>query len=386
MHPEPQSQSMNHRTRGRWITAGATAMALLAASCAGTSGSSASGGAATTSSAQAPVVTTQAPKPLQQPGARCGAPRTKATLVRFTAADGTSLDGVMVGSGTTGVVLAHEYLADLCGAWPFADYLAKRGLRAFAVDLRCFGLSSCPQGDAKGRVVDDVVAAVAEFRRRGATKVALVGASMGGSAVLIAGTRVEPPVDAVVELSGQADPTSQLGGIPLNAGAAVAQLAVPTMFMVANNDAYTTVEETRAMHQAAKAGDKRLEVLSGEFDGRHGWGLLTDVGKGGSPRPPPRSPSSSPPTPADDLAPPRWATAATPTWSWNEPLRAGRPERTEAPATVGRARAASRRLAGGTNGMRVCGRAERPPVGPHRLVNRAHDTPSRHPIPILIRP
>src|SRR5919198_5132382 len=279
MHPEPQS--MNHRTRGRWITAGATAMALLAASCAGTSGSSASGGAATTSSAQAPVVTTQAPKPLQQPGARCGAPRTKATLVRFQAADGTSLDGVMVGSGTTGVVLAHEYLADLCGAWPFADYLAKRGLRAFAVDLRCFGLSSCPQGDAKGRVVDDVVAAVAEFRRRGATKVALVGASMGGSAVLIAGTRVHPPVDAVVELSGQADPTSQLGGIPLNAGAAVAQLAVPTMFMVANNDAYTTVEETRAMHQAAKAGDKRLEVLSGEFDGRHGWGLLTDVGKGG---------------------------------------------------------------------------------------------------------
>src|SRR5919198_610654 len=166
MHPEPRSP--NHRTRGRWIIAGATVMALLAASCAGTSGSSASGGAATTSSAPAPVVTTEAPKPLKQPGARCGAPRTKATLVRFEAADGTSLDGVMVGSGTTGVVLAHEYLADLCGAWPFADY-----------------------------------------------------------------------------------------------------------------DAYTTVEETRAMHQAAKVSDKRLEVLSGELDGRHGWGLLTDVGTGG---------------------------------------------------------------------------------------------------------
>jgi dienelactone hydrolase len=277
MHLEPQSA--NHRTRGRWITAGATVMALLAASCSGTSGSSASGGAATTSAAQAPVVTTEAPKPLKQPGARCGAPKAKATLVRFKAADGTSLDGVMVGSGTAGVVLAHEYLADLCGAWPFADYLAKRGLRAFAVDLRCFGLSSCPEGDAKGRVVDDVVAAVAELRRRGATRVALVGASMGGSAVLVAGTRVQPPVDAVVELSGQADPTNQIG-IPLNAGAAVAQLAAPTMFMVANNDAYTTVDETRAMHQAAKAGDKRLEVLSGEFDGRHGWGLLTDTSGG----------------------------------------------------------------------------------------------------------
>jgi len=271
------TRSPTQRTRGRWITAGATVMALLAASCSGSSGSGSGGGAATTSSAQAPVVTTQAPKPLQQPSARCGAPDTKATLVRFQAADGTSLDGVMVGSGTVGVVLAHEYLADLCGAWPFADYLAKRRLRAFAVDLRCFGRSSCPEGDASGRVVDDVVAAVAELRRRGVTRVALVGASMGGSAVLIAGTRVQPPVDAVVELSGQADPTSQLGGIPLNAGAAVQQLTVPTMFVVANNDAYTSVEETRAMHQAAKASDKRLEVLSSEFNGRHGWGLLTDT-------------------------------------------------------------------------------------------------------------
>jgi hypothetical protein len=68
----------------------------------------------------------------------------------------------MVGSGTVGVVLAHEYGNDLCGAWPFANYLAKRGFRAFAIDMRCFGRSACPQGDAAGRVVDDLAAAVAE--------------------------------------------------------------------------------------------------------------------------------------------------------------------------------------------------------------------------------
>jgi alpha-beta hydrolase superfamily lysophospholipase len=274
-----QAQSPNQRGRGRWITAGVAVVALLAASCAGSSGSGSSG-AATTSSAPAPVVTTEALKPLKQPSARCGAPKTKATLVRFTAADRTSLDGVMVGSGPVGVVLAHEYQADLCNAWPFADYLAKRGLRAFAIDLRCFGLSACPQGDPAGRVVDDLLAAVAELRGRGVTRVALVGASMGGSAALIAATRVQPPVDVVVELSGQADLTSQLG-IPLNAGAAVTQLAVPAMFVVANNDAYTSVEETRAMYQAAKTADKRLEVLPNKFDGLHGWGMLTDVTSGG---------------------------------------------------------------------------------------------------------
>src|SRR6266496_4699973 len=160
---------------------GVTIMVLFAASCSGSSGSGSSGGAAAASSAQAPAPTTSPEplKPLKQPGARCGAPHTKATLVRFKAADGTSLDGVMVGSGTAGVVLAHEYANDLCGAWPFANYLAKRGLRAFAIDLRCFGRSACPQGAAAGRVVDDLVAAVAALRHRGVTKVALAGASMG---------------------------------------------------------------------------------------------------------------------------------------------------------------------------------------------------------------
>jgi dienelactone hydrolase len=151
------------------------------------------------------------------------------------------------------------------------------GLRAFAIDLRCFGLSACPQGDASGRVVDDLAAAAAELRHRGLSRVTLVGASMGGAAVLIAGTRVQPPVAAVVALSGETDPTSLVGGIPLNAGAAVKQLAVPTMLVVATNDRYVSVAETRAMDQAVKTGDKRLAVASGPLDGRHGWQLLNSA-------------------------------------------------------------------------------------------------------------
>ena len=176
-------------------------------------------------------------------------------------------------------MLVHQYPSDLCGFWPFAGYLAKRGLRAFALDLRCFGRSACPEGEAKGRVVDDLDAA-AELRRRGVTRVALVGASMGGAAVLIAGTRVQPPVAAVVSLSGEADPTNLVGGIPLNAGAAVDQPTVPTMFVVATNDRYASVEETRTMYRAVKSEAKRLEVLSGDFDGGHGWALLKNPATG----------------------------------------------------------------------------------------------------------
>jgi hypothetical protein len=44
------------------------------------------------------------------------------------------------------------------------------------------------------------------------------------------------PVAAVVSLSGETDPTSLVGGIPLNGGAAVKQLTVATMLVVATND------------------------------------------------------------------------------------------------------------------------------------------------------
>ena len=113
---------------------------------------------------------------------------------------------------------AHEYDNDLSGACRFANYPAKRGLRVFAADVRCLGRSDCPQRDATGRVVDGLLAAVAQLRQRGVTRVALVSASMGGSAALIAATRAKRPVDPVVELSGQAKPTS-LVRIPLNGGA-----------------------------------------------------------------------------------------------------------------------------------------------------------------------
>ena len=165
---------------------GVTVMAVVVASCSSSSGSGWSASAATTSSAQMPAPTTSAQplklvrplKPLRQPGARRGAPHANATLIRFSTADRISLDGAMVGTGTVGVVMAHEYDDDLCGAWPFANYPAKRGLRVFAVDARCFGRSICPQGDAAGRVVDDHVAAVAELRQRGVTRVTLGGASI----------------------------------------------------------------------------------------------------------------------------------------------------------------------------------------------------------------
>src|SRR6266540_928444 len=129
--------------------------------------------------------------------ARCGPPVAAASLIHFRATDGTRLDGALVGSGRTGVVLLHQYPNNLCGFWPYAVYLAGKGLRVLDIDLRCFGESACPV-NAKGSVMDDVAGAVAELRRRGASSVALVGASAGASTALIAGAKLGTKVSSVV--------------------------------------------------------------------------------------------------------------------------------------------------------------------------------------------
>ena len=73
----------------------------------------------------------------------------------------------MVGRGGVCVVLIHEYPADLCGFWPFAVYLSHKGLRVLDLDVRCFGRSTCPEGDAQSYITDDMAAAVRELRREG---------------------------------------------------------------------------------------------------------------------------------------------------------------------------------------------------------------------------
>jgi hypothetical protein len=47
--------------------------------------------------------------------------------------------------------------------------------------------------------------------------------------------------------------------------------------VVANLDQLTSVDETRAMYQADKAAGKRLLVLPSQFDGFHGWQVLTEA-------------------------------------------------------------------------------------------------------------
>jgi pimeloyl-ACP methyl ester carboxylesterase len=182
--------------------------------------------------------------------------------VHMKTRDGVSLYGVEVGSGTTGVVLGHQYFSDHCEFMAFARELAGLGYRALSIDFRGNGLS----GTGRSNRLDlDVAAAVARLRADGATRVELVGASMGGTAALVAGSWVRPTVDGIVSLSG---PDYFRG---MNATKAVERSRVPVRFLVSRDDRPYASDATTLMRRA-RAKDKAIVRYSAAG---HGSSILS---------------------------------------------------------------------------------------------------------------
>jgi pimeloyl-ACP methyl ester carboxylesterase len=213
---------------------------LLAAGCDGSEDGSGEAAPATT----APATTAAAPaRSCLEDGER---------VVSFPGADGPAA-GVVLGRGRTGVVLGHQSGSDLCEWMPQARRLARRGRQVLAFD---FGL------DAHIRA--DMVAAAGELRRRGVTRLVLVGSSMGGTAVIAAAAEITPPVAGVVSLSG---PEEYQG---TDAAAAAPKLRMPVLFVAAEDDPPFD-DAARALYQAVPGHDKRLLIVEG---GGHGTALL----------------------------------------------------------------------------------------------------------------
>ena len=238
----------------------------VAASCAASSDPTAPTGAQTTTPAAAPTTETE-PAPVREPLSKelptCVLPRARKTIVAFRARDGVPLVGVLRGSGGRGVVLAHQLDDDLCAWMPYARRLARLGYRVLAFSFRGYapsgGAVAVPAYDA------DVAAAVAVLRRRGATRTAAVGASMGGTAALAAAPDIRPRLAAVASLSGPAALDE------LDARVAVRTLAIPILFLVGRDDSEFALDARRLV-RAAASNEKELRVFPGAA---HGIDLLT---------------------------------------------------------------------------------------------------------------
>jgi alpha-beta hydrolase superfamily lysophospholipase len=172
----------------------------------------------------------------------------KSAEIRFKAADGTRLAGFRLGRGRTAVVLAHQTDGDACQWASYARRLAGRGYLVVAFDFRGYGDSQARGGRAAGRLAADVAAAAKAARARGARKVFAVGASMGGTAVLVAGANIRPPLSGVVSLSAPAD----FGAI--RAQSAVPKLTVPVLYVAGELDSDFALD-ARRLYDATASTD-----------------------------------------------------------------------------------------------------------------------------------
>lgn len=204
--------------------------------------------------------------------ARCHA-HVDAKVGWFRASDGVLLDGATLGDGSTGVVLAHESPADLCGWVPYAQVLSHAGFRVLLFDHRHFGLSESPTDPAKsGHYTRDTAAAVDELRHEGAKRVFLMGASFGGITSMVAGSRLGSKTAGVISVSGEAKLGNTEGpNDELDAMAAVPRLRVPFLALNSRQDGVALASDARELVRRAGSSHKRLVLFPG---GDHGWDML----------------------------------------------------------------------------------------------------------------
>ncbi len=176
-----------------------------------------------------------------------------------------TLDGRVFGDGPTGIILAHMRPADQTEWFPFATELAESGeYTVLTFDFRGYGAST---GDKQFDRIDTDLAAAIDYMRDALAieKVFLVGASMGGTAALVVGSRVD--VAGIVSISSPGQFP------PLDALEHVGKISEPKLFVTSADD----VPQARAQEEFWEIAPepKQQHIYEGSahgtalFDGPH---------------------------------------------------------------------------------------------------------------------
>jgi pimeloyl-ACP methyl ester carboxylesterase len=174
--------------------------------------------------------------------------------VTFTTSDSLKVSATLVGSGASGVVLGHMLGGDRADWLPFARRLAGGGYAVVALDFR--GHGKTPKRPI-ANLEREMVAAVTFLKQQGAQRVALVGASMGGTAAVKAAAL--GAAAAVIAIS-----SPQTYGAFVTASD-LRRITVPSLWIVGGEDA-DFVKSMRIMSNGVR-GERRFQEFPGSWHG-----------------------------------------------------------------------------------------------------------------------
>jgi hypothetical protein len=175
--------------------------------------------------------------------------------VTFVTEDGVTLAGTLYpGGGDLAVVLAHQGVGQTTqSSWrAFAEVAAINGITAFPFNFR---------RDFCGPLDQGVLAAIRYLRSRGYTRIACVGASMGGTSCLKAALTEE-----LLGVGAIGSNWSTGGGVSLSREE-LASLAMPKLFVTTDKDRFPAVPVSMKEMYAQAPDPKQFQEYSGSAQG-----------------------------------------------------------------------------------------------------------------------
>jgi pimeloyl-ACP methyl ester carboxylesterase len=184
------------------------------------------------------------------------APPEGSRAVTFPGPAGSRLSGRELGEGPVTLVLAHGATTDMTSWYAPMKAFADAGYRVLAFDSRGVGDSTGTASTDPAARIEDIDAALRSARRTGATRVVVMGSSLGAQAALLVAERPDA-VDGVVGVS------------PATVPDGAASISVPAFFVASDGDA-GPAGNARALARELDAG---VEIVQGSI---HGADLFAD--------------------------------------------------------------------------------------------------------------
>ena len=172
-------------------------------------------------------------------------------LVSFGTEDGGKIEASLFSaSNSKAVVFAHGAIFDKESWYFLAEAFQRKGVSALPIDFRGYGNSTSGSTTKK---MYDVLGAISYLNKQGYTEINIIGASMGGAAVLSALSNNPIPIHKVVLLA-------PAGGPPINSAVG------DKLFIVSENE--RMFSGVMAIYNAS-AEPKQIKIYSGNTHAQH---------------------------------------------------------------------------------------------------------------------